>query len=148
MTRLCIFLVLVFAVGCQQAAPHETAVTPDPELAQLEAALAAAMTQTDMNIASVKIAEFLDSKLASVEKQVARKLDNVEQERFAEFNERWRRYRIQDVQFWASFYEGGTIQPLVANNAYSAITAQRITELEDLLGSFAGRATITPDEPR
>ena len=133
MTCVCIFLLLVCIVGCQQAPRHETVVAPDPKLQRLKASLYAAETQTDMNLASKKISEFWDGKLASVEKRVEQKLDGEERKRFSQSKERWHTYRMQEVEFVADFFDGGSIQPLITNERYSDITEHRVAELESLL---------------
>ena len=138
MTRRRTLLFLVCVPGCQQAPRHATEVTPDPESQRLTAALHVAKTQTDMNLASKKISEFWDAKLASVEKRVEQKLDNEEQKRFSESKERWRNYRMQEVQFRSDFFTGGSIQPLIANESYSQITEHRVAESESILVEALG----------
>jgi uncharacterized protein YecT (DUF1311 family) len=106
----------------------------DPELQRLGAALDAAMGQSDMNLASWNVSLYWDAKLASVEKQVEQKLDDEERKQFAESKERWRKYRALEVQFKVDFFAGGSIQPLIANSAYTEITVHRVEEIESLLG--------------
>ena len=130
MTRLFIFLFLVCAVGCHQTPHQGTAVAPDPELRRLTAALDAADTQTDMNLASKQIADFWDAKLGILEKQISQKLDGEERKRFSDSKERWHSYRAQEVRFRSSFFDGGSIQPLMANMSYSEITEHRVDEME------------------
>jgi uncharacterized protein YecT (DUF1311 family) len=105
----------------------------DPELQRLGAALDAAMTQEDMNIASWNISQYWDAKLGSAEKQVQQKLDDTERKQFAESKERWRKYRAQEVQFRADFFAGGSIQPMMEYGAYTDITVHRVEEMESLL---------------
>jgi len=96
------------------------------------------MTQTDMNLASHKISEFWDAKLASIEKRVEKKLDDEERKRFSETKERWRSDRMQEVKFQSDFSAGGSIQPLVANACYSEMTQHRVAELSSLLLGLEG----------
>jgi len=133
MTRLFTFLLLVLAAGCQITPKHQANTTSDPELWQIRAALDKARTQTDMNLASKKISEFWDAKLASVEKRIEGKLDEQELKRFSESKSLWQRYRMEEVKFRTDFFAGGSIQPLIANTSYSQITEHRVTELESLL---------------
>jgi uncharacterized protein YecT (DUF1311 family) len=90
------------------------------------------MTQSDLNMASSKIAEYLDRKLVSLEKKVEQKLDSDERKRFSQSRERWQVYRRKEVDFVAAFFEGGSILPLMANQHYSEITQHRVDELESL----------------
>ena len=129
---LCIFLILVCAAGCRQAPQRTVVVHHDPELLRLTAVLDAAQTQTDMNLASKRISEFWDAKLASVESRFAHRLVDEQQKGFADSKERWRIYRTQEVQFRSAFFSDGSIRPLVANASYSEITEHRVAELESL----------------
>jgi len=133
MTRFCTLLFLFYGFGFQHAPHRETAVASDPELKRLTAALDVAMTQTDINLASKKISEYWDAKLAAVEKRVEKKLDVEQRRRFSESKERWRSYRMQEVEFRTDFFAGGSIQPLVANMCYAEITEHRVTGLLSLL---------------
>jgi len=80
----------------------------------------------------MKLCEFWDGKLLLLEKRVAGKLGGQEQKRFADLMKRWREYRSREVAFRAESFDGGSIQPLIANCAYSEITEHRISELESL----------------
>jgi len=106
--------------------------TIDPELKWLTAALDAAKTQTDMNLASKKISEFWDAKLASVESRIAQKLDDGQQKAFADSKARWRDYRTQEIKFRSDSFADGSIRPLIVNESYSEITEHRVAELESL----------------
>jgi uncharacterized protein YecT (DUF1311 family) len=142
MKRIFAFLFLACLVGCQQPLQHkgsaktETAdaeLTPWTELQRLTAALDAAESQTDMNLASKKISEFWDAKLTSVENRIEEKLDKQQQKRFSAASGLWRRYRTDEVKFHADVFSGGSTQPLIANESYSQITQLRVAELEAIL---------------
>jgi uncharacterized protein YecT (DUF1311 family) len=140
MIRLCLFCFLALVPGCVQLPPRVAPVTFDSELQRLQQALDSATTQTDMNLASGKIADFWDARLAIAERQVEKKLTEAEQSKFAKTKELWRNYRIAEVKFQVSLWEGGSIQPLVANQSYSGITEQRVADLETFLKyAFIGR---------
>jgi uncharacterized protein YecT (DUF1311 family) len=106
----------------------------DSELHRLNTALKEAMTQADMNVASKKIGDFWDAKLVLIERQIETKLDHRQLKSFSKSKRRWQSYRSQEVKFLASFAEGGSIQPLVANTSYSQLTAHRVMELKGLFG--------------
>lgn len=113
----------------------------DAELQRLTSALQKAKTQTDMNLASKRLADYWDDRLAGVQAKIERKLDAKERKQFVQSNKRWLSYRAGEVAFRAGFYKGGSIQPLVANTAYSEITEHRVSELESLLSEgLAARA--------
>ena len=136
MTRVHILLFLISIAGCQQAPRPETAVTRETELERLTTVFNAAETQADLNIASNDLAKFCDGKLASIEERIERvlqKCDGDEQEQFLQSKDRWRSHRTGEVEFVAHWFEGGSIVPLVANQAYTNITKHRIAELEFLL---------------
>src|SRR3954454_16146825 len=105
---------------------------PDSSLQQLKRDLQQAKTQTEMNQASKKIADFWDAKLVRLEKKVESKLDRQERKKFLESKKFWQKYRSSEVSFRAHFFEGGSIQPLIANSAYSQLTEHRVIELEVL----------------
>ncbi len=135
MNCFCIFFVITFVcfVACgQQPEERQSKQVSDPELKRLNAALDAAETQSDMDEASDKIAKYWERRLASVEKQISRKLGAEERKRFARSIGRWQLYRAQEVEFEADFYLGGSIEPMVANETYSGITENRVDELESL----------------
>jgi uncharacterized protein YecT (DUF1311 family) len=138
MTRLYTFLLLACIAGCAQAPKHKAAGAPDSELLKLTAALDSAQTQTGMNLASQKISDFWDGRLASVEKRLLLKLDGEDRRRFSDSMKHWRSYRMHEVQFRAGFYEGGSIQPLIANTAHSQITEHRAGEMESQLRDVVG----------
>lgn len=114
----------------QQAQAALTETNADPELQRLTAILDKAEGQTDMNLASFRISGYWDAKLESLQTRISKKLDAGGQRKFGETIGVWERYRTEEVQFEASFYEGGSIQPLIANQAYSAITEDRVVELD------------------
>jgi uncharacterized protein YecT (DUF1311 family) len=105
----------------------------DDGLARLTVELREAMTQTDMNIASGELAKYWDRRLAAIEKRIEAKLDIGEKLTFAKSKARWAEHRSKDVALAAGFYEGGSMQPLVANNHFAHMTENRVHELEGIL---------------
>ena len=125
----CAFVLVATGTAADQP-PKE-----DPELLRLNKALDAAVSQADMNIASRKIMEFWEAKLASVEKQtvVAVRSNEAQRIRFTASQKQWRSYRNCEVEFESGFEGKGTIQPLVAGIHYARITERRVKEPEALL---------------
>ena len=117
---------------------------PDAELQRITSTVQDAKTQTDMNLASKKLADYWEAKLVAVQTKIESKLDAKERKEFAQSNKRWQSFRTGEVAFRARLYEGGSMQPLIANNAYSEITEHRVSELQSLLSEgLAGRAEPT-----
>jgi uncharacterized protein YecT (DUF1311 family) len=104
----------------------------DSTLLKLKNDLQQAKTQAEMNQASKAIADFWDARLLAAEKKIESKLDGQERKKFLTSKQLWQKYRSNEVSFRASFSEGGSIQPLIANSAYSQITEHRVIELETL----------------
>jgi uncharacterized protein YecT (DUF1311 family) len=104
--------------------------TNEMELKRLEVQLDRAMTQGEMNVATGELARFWDSRLAEVETRIEGKLNKKERKDFSKSKKRWRAYRAKEVAFQAKYFEGGSIQPLMANDAYNEITKHRVTELD------------------
>jgi len=88
------------------------------------------MTQGDMNVASAKIADYWDRRLATIEKKIEAKLGAADQKAFSASKVRWSQHRSMEVTLRAGFFEGGSIQPLIANSHYALMTEHRVIELE------------------
>src|SRR6266536_6432546 len=130
-----ILLALLVALTAQAGAAS------DAELRRLTSNLESAKTQPDMNLASKKLADFWDSKLIAIEGRIEGRLDGKEGKEFADSKKRWRSHRSSEVAFRSGFFAGGSIQPLIANAAYSQITEHRVVELESLFrDALTGRA--------
>lgn len=124
------------------------AATPgDKELPLLKGRLQAADTQSDMNFASKELAEYWDRKVGSIENKITARLAARERKKFEESRKRWRMYRSREVEFRATFFEGGTVQPLIANIAYIELTQHRVSELESLLVSALNGRVDQEDRP-
>ena len=112
----------------------------DPELQRLTANLQNAKTQTEMNLASEKLAQFWNARLTAIEAKIEGRLSIRERNRFADSKERWRSYRATEVSLRAGLYEDGSMRPLLLNAAYTQITEHRVSELESLFrDALAGR---------
>ncbi len=111
-------------------------ILDDPHLAQLEAALADAETQVDLNRKSAAIMNYIDEKLLEIEASVTVKVREDRRVAFQESSELWRRYRKQFVTVCSDEYEGGSIQPLIYALAWSRTTKARIVELEEFYGDL------------
>jgi len=112
--------------------PVPADVADKTELRRLEGQLDSAMTQGEMNVAAGELARYWDNRLVAAEKKIERRLSKKERKEFSKSKKRWRAYRSKEVAFRAIFFEGGSIQPLIANDVYSEITEHRVKELESL----------------
>ncbi len=126
---------------CLLALPALASAQPDAELQRLTSNLQNAKMQADMNLASKSLIKYWDNRLVAIEAKVGDRLDGSERKKFAQSKKRWRSYRSGEVVFRAGFFDGGSIQPLIANTAYSQITEHRVNELESLFcEALNGRA--------
>jgi Lysozyme inhibitor LprI len=152
MTRFFIPLVILLAfLLCQQAQAEWVETNADPELQRMTVALDQATSQADMNLASFQIGVYWEAKLAELEKRISKTLDAKQQKQFARSMGLWRLYRTQEIQFQSGFYEGGSIQPFIANETYAGITEDRVNDLDSLWTQMASEgatngATSTNDD--
>jgi uncharacterized protein YecT (DUF1311 family) len=104
----------------------------DKRQSELEAALDAAMTQTDMNIASAELATYLEEKLDDLENRIRATSSGEELELFNRTAIRWREYRDAHVALVGKRCEGGSICPLMHNTARARLAGERIGMLRDM----------------
>lgn len=107
----------------------QAGIADDPEVAALKEKIEAAEDQTKLNLISKELCDLLDARMKKVEAQIRKKLDEDAGALFDKSAEAWRSYRTAQVKLEGSFYQGGSIQPLVHNQAYSALTETHIDEL-------------------
>lgn len=132
---VCFSFAKTLATGLALAAciPGASLRAEDAELQKLEARLAAAETQTDMNIASGEVAACLDRRLQEKETEVAKTLDSAGRKLFQTATLRWREYRRAEVDFEGDQYRGGSIQPLIHNQTFIRLTKERLAALAEVL---------------
>lgn len=104
-------------------------IADDPEVKALKEKIEAGENQTNLNLLSKELCDLLDVRMKAVEGQIRKKLEGDALGLFEKSAEAWRSYRTAQVRLEGSFYEGGSIQPLVHNQAYSALTETHIDEL-------------------
>lgn len=105
----------------------------DIELKELKEKLSSSDTQTDMNINSYKMSQYLEKKLINLEKTIIKQLDDKAQKLFNQLSKDWGTYRDSQVKFKGDIYRGGSIQPLIHNSTFIELTEQRILELKTIL---------------
>lgn len=122
-------LAVVFGILWMSAAVAWSGIADDPEVKSLKEKADAAGTQTEMNLVSKEICDLLDRRLEALEVQIRKELTGESVSLFEKAAAAWRSFRTAQVLLEGSFYEGGSIQPLVHNQAYSALTETHIDEL-------------------
>ncbi len=111
--------------GCARESPP-----PDAKLAALRAKLETAQTQADMNELSAETSQHQDRKLAKLEELVRNDLHDEELKgKFDQDAALWREYRNVHAEFVGDMYQGGSIRPLIYNEAFTRLTEERITAL-------------------
>jgi uncharacterized protein YecT (DUF1311 family) len=105
----------------------------DATLKALEARLDAAESQTDLNIASKEVADYLDKQLIAREAEIAKDLDPEGLRLFSEASKLWRDYRLAQLSFEGDLYRGGSIQPLIHNRAFIRLTQERLSALANIM---------------
>lgn len=121
---------LLLFSGCARESPP-----PDAKLAAFRARLEAAQTQADMNELSAEISQHQDRKLAKLEELVRNDLHNEELEaKLDKAAALWREYRNVHAEFVGDMYQGGSIRPLIYNEAFTRLTEERIAALISAMG--------------
>ena len=111
--------------------PESVSPAEDAKLRTLEARHEKAQTQTDMNIASGEIAEYLDKRLTEKEAEIAKNLDPEGLNLFKKASRVWRDYREAQSSFEGDRYRGGSIRPLIHSQTFSRLTKERLANLRD-----------------
>jgi uncharacterized protein YecT (DUF1311 family) len=104
----------------------------DKKLTELESRLASAMNQAEMNAASGEIAAHLDKELFKKELEIVKVLDEDSARLFKRASKLWRDYRMAQISFEEALHRGGSIEPLIRNDAFSRITQERLFALSAL----------------
>ncbi len=108
-----------------------SACSQDLKLKRLEAELMAAKNQGEMNVKSHELSLHMEEKLKKLEERVKTRLQGRELDLFEKSAAAWRVYFDLEVAFEASCYEGGTIQPLMANSAAIRLIEERMKALSE-----------------
>jgi hypothetical protein len=103
----------------------------DQELVRLRSALDAARSQTEMNLRSEELGRYLDRKIASLEDRIRKDLDSEALVSFVTASKKWREYRMAEMKAEGDVYRGGSIQPLMHNQAFIRITEERLIVLQN-----------------
>ena len=84
-----------------------------------------------MNLRSHELNSYVMERLVRLEERIEKSLEGEELKLFRESAAAWRVYLDTEVRFEASTYEGGSIQPLMANSASIRLIAERTNALSE-----------------
>jgi uncharacterized protein YecT (DUF1311 family) len=97
-----------------------------------------AQTQAEMNQTAAKGYYKADAELNKVYKILMSKLDENGKSLLIKAENDWIKYRESHCKFEASFYEGGSMQPMTYSSCLESITMERIKELKEAIKEFGG----------
>lgn len=87
-------------------------------------------TQMEMNATAYANYKKADAQLNKVYKQLMLTLDKNEKPLLIQAEKDWVKFRDSHCKFDASFYEGGSIQPLIYSTCLEELTKKRIVEIK------------------
>lgn len=97
-----------------------------------------AQTQAEMNQTAAQGYYKADAELNKVYKILMLKLDEKGKSMLIKAENDWIKYRDSHCGFEASFYEGGSMQPMIYSSCLESVTKDRIKELKEALKEFSG----------
>jgi uncharacterized protein YecT (DUF1311 family) len=95
-----------------------------------------AQTQAEMNQTAAQGYYKADVELNKVYKILMSKLDEKGKSLLIKAENDWIKYRDAHCKFEASFYEGGSMQPMIYSSCLESVTMERIKELKDAIKEF------------
>lgn len=116
-------------VTAQQYTEVASQLVGDVENAEHDPDWDSALTQTDLNILSMKKASQADDELAALVTSKMREFGEEDRLLLQQSQSAWDSYRETETKRASRTWEGGTIRPLMVNLRYEAITRERIASL-------------------
>jgi uncharacterized protein YecT (DUF1311 family) len=95
-----------------------------------------AQTQAEMNQTAAQGYYKADAELNKVYKVLMSKLDEKGKALLIKVENDWIKYRDSHCKFEASFYEGGSMQPMIYSSCLESETINRIKELKEAIKEF------------
>jgi uncharacterized protein YecT (DUF1311 family) len=95
-----------------------------------------AQTQAEMNQTASQGYYKADAELNKVYKVLMSKLDENGKALLVKAENDWIKYRDSHCKFEASFYEGGSMQPMIYSSCLESVTMNRIKELKEAIKEF------------
>jgi uncharacterized protein YecT (DUF1311 family) len=96
-----------------------------------------AQTQAEMNQTAAKGYYKADAELNKVYKVLMSKLDEKGKSLLIKAENDWIKYRDSHCKFEASFYDGGSMQPMIYSSCLESVTMDRIKELKVAIKEFS-----------
>jgi uncharacterized protein YecT (DUF1311 family) len=93
-------------------------------------------TQMEMNQTAAQGYYKADAELNKVYKVLMSKLDEKGKSLLIKAENDWIKYRDSHCKFEASFYEGGSMQPMIYSSCLESETINRIKELKEAIKEF------------
>ena len=93
-------------------------------------------TQMEMNQVAAQGYYKADAELNKVYKVLMSKLDEKGKALLIKAENDWIKYRDSHCNFEASFYEGGSMQPMIYSSCLESVTMDRIKELKEAIKEF------------
>jgi uncharacterized protein YecT (DUF1311 family) len=93
-------------------------------------------TQAEMNQTAAQGYYKADAELNKVYKMLMSKLDENGKSLLIKAENDWIKYRDSHCKFEASFYEGGSMQPMIYSSCLESETINRIKELKEAIKEF------------
>jgi uncharacterized protein YecT (DUF1311 family) len=93
-------------------------------------------TQMEMNQTAAQGYYKADAELNKVYKVLLSKLDEKGKALLIKAENDWIKYRDSHCKFEASFYEGGSMQPMIYSSCLESVTMDRINELKAAIKEF------------
>lgn len=90
-------------------------------------------TQYEMNVCAARAASEASDKLDALIAELNSTLEPAERSAFEEIQALWVDFRERQCRWQVSFFEGGSIQPMLYSHCLEARTAERIDSLKILL---------------
>ncbi|MDP0501449.1 MAG: lysozyme inhibitor LprI family protein [Verrucomicrobiota bacterium JB022] len=129
MSNRIVFILVCSSIGLLSLS-LSAGILDDPRIQELEHELAEADTQTDMDLASKAVADYLDSRLRDLRARICAEIEPRMREQFRESERHWQAYRSAATRLSGLQYEGGSIRPLIHNEVFAQLTRVHIKELE------------------
>ncbi|WP_459190644.1 lysozyme inhibitor LprI family protein [Ralstonia pseudosolanacearum] len=137
-------------ITAQKYTDAASQLVSDAEKAEHDPDWEQALTQTDMNLLSMKKAAQADDELAAIVNRKFRELDGDDCLILQQSQSAWESFREMETTRESRRWEGGTIRPLMVNLKYEAITRERIAGLsaEEKIEVARNLAVKIPTTPR
>lgn len=117
----------------------EDRLLPNPSLPSIDVEDEPALqTQSEMNQHAANRFAHTERELSGEVEAVEALLEGDALSKFTASHKQWLKYRQKQAELAASFYEGGSMQPLVQVSEMERLTISRIAEIQDFIQNHEG----------